>query len=147
MNPKFLLKSVKPQITPDNEYLITAKDTKLLIYNIRTGFCVAKCVVDFAIKQKTGYVKGFSIYGQGDKLIAGYKRGFIVIWDISKILEPGIENFISFEHDIDSIIINSESKHAIIVNREHKVVKSLDILNNFSLSSEVTCEALSSFRN
>ena len=146
MNPKFLLNSVKPQITNDNEYLIVAKDTKLLIYNINTGFCVAKCVVDFAIKQKTGYVKGFSIYGQGDKIIAGYKKGYIVVWDISKILEPGIENFVSLDHDIDNIIINSESKHAIIVNREKKMVKSFDILNNFSLTSEMSVESIANFR-
>ncbi|CAI2384232.1 unnamed protein product [Moneuplotes crassus] len=146
MNPKFLLNSVKPQITPDNEYLIVAKDTKLLIYNINTGFCVAKCVVDFSIKQKTGYVKGFSVYGDGDKIIAGYKKGFIVVWDISKILEPGIENFVSFDHDIDNIVINSESKHAIVVNRAQKIVKSFDILNNFSLASEITNDALANYR-
>jgi len=38
MNCRFSLSSVKPQITYNNEYLIVAKDTKLLIYNINTGF-------------------------------------------------------------------------------------------------------------
>lgn len=146
MNCRFLLNTVKPQITYDNEYLVVAKDTKLLVYNINTGFCVAKCKVDFAIKQKTGYVKGFSIYNQGDKIIAGYKKGFVVIWDISKVLEPGIENFYSLGHDIDDIIVNSASKHALIVNKENKTVKCMDLLNNFELVSEVTCEGLADFR-
>jgi len=84
---------------------------------------VAKCKVDFSIKQKTGYVKGFSLYGDGDKIIAGYKCGYIVIWDISNILEPGIENFFSYGHDIDDIVINSSSKHAIIVNKQNRSIK------------------------
>jgi len=146
MNCKFSLSSVAPQTTADNEYLVVAKDTKLLIYNINTGFCVAKCKVDFSIKQKTGYVKGFSIYGQGDKIIAGYKRGYIVVWDISKILEPGIENFVSLGHDIDDIIINSSSKHAIVVSRHQKIVKTFDILNNFAVTSEDKNDSLKEFR-
>lgn len=146
MNPRFSLKSIKPEITFDNEYLIVAKDTKLLIYNINTGYCIAKCKVDFAIKQKTGYVKGFSLYGQGDKIIVGYKKGFIVIWDISQILKPGIENFVSLGHDIDDIVI-TPSKHAVLINRELRTIKWLDILNNFSVITEMQWEDIAEFKS
>ena len=142
MNTRFILNSIKPQISYNNEYMIVAKDTKLLIYNINTGFCVSKCRVDYSLKTKTGYVKGFCLYGDGQKIIAGYKRGYVVIWDISNILEPTIENFYSHGHEIDDIIINSESKHAIIVNKANKNVRWLDILNNFASVSEVNCNAL-----
>lgn len=126
MNSKFSL-SIKPVITPDNEYMIVAKDSKLLIYNIKTGYCVSKCRVDFSIKQKTGNIKGFNVMldtkgksstsaaVEGHKIVAAYKRGYIVIWDIKNILEPGIENFYSFGHDIDEIIINQTSRHAFMI--------------------------------
>ena len=142
MNSRFILNSIKPQITYNNEYMIVAKDTKLLIYNINTGFWVSKCRVDFSLKTKTGYVKGFSLYGDGQKIIAGYKKGYVVVWDINNILEPVIENFFTYGQEIDDIIINSESKHALIVNKTIKTVKWLDVLNNFAPVSEVTWDEL-----
>jgi WD40 repeat protein len=107
---------------------------------------VAKCKVDFSIKQKTGYVKGFEFYGQGDKIIVGYKKGYVVVWDISKILEPGIENFVSYGHEIDDFMVSPSSKHAIIVCRKQKTVKCLDILNNFALVSENKLESLKEYK-
>ena len=133
-NSRFTL-TASPVITPDNEYIIVAKDTKLLIYSIKTGFCVSKCRVDFSIKRKTGYIKGFNIIIENQnkrdqmenrmystKIIAGYRRGFVVIWDIKNILQPGIENFYTFAHEIDQIVINQSSRNLFMATWDNEVM-------------------------